>query len=789
MNTQLPLLFACALFTPCALVAQSTGFTYQGRLNAGDSPANGLYEVSFTLYDAPTSGNVIGTPVTVAPLPVSNGLFIATLDFGASAFMGASRWLEISVTVFGSDQPVVTLVPRQPITPTPYALHAANAANLMSFANAPLDIKVNAQRVLRLEPTTDAPNVIGGSPNNFVDAGIVGATIAGGGTPNPLESGSSNRVSADFGSVGGGVGNISSGLAAVVSGGFGNSNAVFGGVIGGGIENRIHSDAGVSTISGGYGNSIFEFAGYGTIGGGYNSIIQANSFSATIGGGSENLIASGEFGTIGGGRRNINRANGATVGGGFHNVGSGIFSTIGGGFENQVEGERGTVSGGGENRIGTTTASATIGGGSRNVVGSDSSFSTISGGEGHRIAGEAWNSTIGGGEFNFIETQTDGATIAGGAYNTIGESADISAIGGGSRNRILNHSHTTTIGGGYGHQASGGYSTIGGGNNNLVSGVYATVAGGAINSATGRGSFVGGGGGEDEDGANFPNLASGRWSVVAAGAGNSALGDYAAVAGGGLNTAGGYGATVAGGGGLYFDGEPARNIAGARWSTVSGGALNAALGANSTVGGGSYNVARGGQATVPGGWGNTAEGDYSFAAGTGAIANHTGSFVWSDASLGTPVVSTSHHQFTARAAGGVRFFTDTNATTGAELAPGSGTWSSLSDRNAKENFVTANPREILDKVAALPMASWNYKAQNKSVRHLGPMAQDFHAAFGLGESERTITTVDADGVALAAIQGLNAKLEEELKAKDARIAELERRLAGIEKLLVTAPAK
>ena len=87
------------------------------------------------------------------------------------------------------------------------------------------------------------------------------------------------------------------------------------------------------------------------------------------------------------------------------------------------------------------------------------------------------------------------------------------------------------------------------------------------------------------------------------------------------------------------------------------------------------------------------------------------------------------------------------------------------------------------------MASWNYKAQGKSVRHLGPMAQDFHAAFELGEGERTITTVDADGVALAAIQGLNAKLEAELKAKDGRIADLERRLAGIERLLATSQAK
>jgi hypothetical protein len=135
----------------------------------------------------------------------------------------------------------------------------------------------------------------------------------------------------------------------------------------------------------------------------------------------------------------------------------------------------------------------------------------------------------------------------------------------------------------------------------------------------------------------------------------------------------------------------------------------------------------------------------------------------------------------------VRFVTAINGngtpSASVTLASGSGTWSSLSDRHAKENFTPTNAREVLDKVAALPMTSWNYKAQEKSVRHLGPMAQDFHAAFGLGENDRTITTVDADGVALAAIQGLNAKLEEEIKAKEARITELERRLAGIERLL------
>jgi len=74
------------------------------------------------------------------------------------------------------------------------------------------------------------------------------------------------------------------------------------------------------------------------------------------------------------------------------------------------------------------------------------------------------------------------------------------------------------------------------------------------------------------------------------------------------------------------------------------------------------------------------------------------------------------------------------------------------------------------------LTTWNYKSQAASVRHIGPMAQDFHAAFCVGESELGITTIDADGVALAAIQGLH----EIVKEKDARIAKLEKEMAGME---------
>jgi hypothetical protein len=78
----------------------------------------------------------------------------------------------------------------------------------------------------------------------------------------------------------------------------------------------------------------------------------------------------------------------------------------------------------------------------------------------------------------------------------------------------------------------------------------------------------------------------------------------------------------------------------------------------------------------------------------------------------------------------------------------------LSDRNVKANLVPVNGRTLLARLNAIPMASWNYKAQPASIRHLGPMAQDFYAAFGLGEDDKHITTVDEGGVALAGVQAL-----------------------------------
>jgi hypothetical protein len=93
-----------------------------------------------------------------------------------------------------------------------------------------------------------------------------------------------------------------------------------------------------------------------------------------------------------------------------------------------------------------------------------------------------------------------------------------------------------------------------------------------------------------------------------------------------------------------------------------------------------------------------------------------------------------------------------------------------SDRNLKENLTLLDGRDILSYLAAIQVFSWNYKLQDPSIRHIGPMAQDFDAAFGVGESDRSISTVDAHGISLAAIQGLYKLMQE----KEQEVRDLKR---------------
>src|SRR5260370_16320430 len=129
MNPNLLLLgttIGALLMTPVHVcLAQSTLFTYQGRLNANGAPANGLYDFRFSIYKTPTNGLLIAGPVTNIAVGVTNGLFTTSLDFGHLPFLGDARWMDYAVRTNGSANAFSTLTPRIRIAAAPYPIPAA----------------------------------------------------------------------------------------------------------------------------------------------------------------------------------------------------------------------------------------------------------------------------------------------------------------------------------------------------------------------------------------------------------------------------------------------------------------------------------------------------------------------------------------------------------------------------------------------------------------------------------------------------------------------------------------
>jgi hypothetical protein len=480
------------------------------------------------------------------------------------------------------------------------------------------------------------------------------------------------------------------------------------------------------------------------IGGATANFVNSGNVGAVIGGGGAmnyrgsaytNEVAS-DFGTIGGGAANAvwPHSPWGTIGGGCSNAVGGTNSTVAGGIFNFVDGTGAFIGGGLSNRIDLDYFLGQWQGAP------DGSGSTIAGGLANFIwDGDSYGmNTVGGGGSNSIDESESvsgfGNTIAGGVYNLIRGTAFGHTIGGGNENSMgepNSDSGYCVIAGGFQNAMSGGESyggcTISGGADNLIGSFYSsfydcTIAGGA-------GNFVDG-----------------------------------------------YDQTIAGGAANTIESFPFYESHG---SAIGGGESNLITEiVYGTISGGLSNVVNGNYAAIPGGFMNVASGAYSLAAGNMACATNQGAFVWAD-STGTPVSSTTSNQFTVRASGGVLFYSNPGATAGVSLASGSGSWTTLSDRNSKENLQPVDAQTVLEKVAALPMNTWNYKTQAAAIRHIGPMAQDFKAAFGVGETETGIATVDEDGVALAAIQGLNQKLNE----KDAEIQDLKQSVAELKKMV------
>jgi trimeric autotransporter adhesin len=215
-------------------------------------------------------------------------------------------------------------------------------------------------------------------------------------------------------------------------------------------------------------------------------------------------------------------------------------------------------------------------------------------------------------------------------------------------------------------------------------------------------------------------------------------------------------------------------------STVSG-TVGFSAGASNTCSGFScvtlgYTNSATGQGSVAIGYRSYATANYSVAIGHRAgTSGRTGAFVISDASTTDSTRATANNQFMSRFAGGYRLFTNSSRTIGVSLAASGNSWASISDRNRKENIVWLDGEDVLRRLRNVPVAAWNFIDSESDARNVGPMAQDWHAAFRLNSDSLTINQADFDGVNLAAIQGLDARTErqaERIRTLEAEVAEL-----------------
>jgi hypothetical protein len=207
-----------------------------------------------------------------------------------------------------------------------------------------------------------------------------------------------------------------------------------------------------------------------------------------------------------------------------------------------------------------------------------------------------------------------------------------------------------------------------------------------------------------------------------------------------------------------------------------------------------------GLAAVAMGYNVTADQDHTMAFGKFASNNgFAGTFIWSDGSASASADTfrnTANNEFAARATGGFRFRTNLAGTTGCNLPAGSGVFNCTSSRFTKENFLNISGEDVLTKLRNMPVTSWNYISEGKQVRHIGPMAEDFFQAFGLGTGNTSIGIQDLAGVGLAATKALEERTAElqqkttELQQKSTeveqlrgRVSVLEERLANIEKAI------
>jgi trimeric autotransporter adhesin len=684
---------------------------------------------------------------------------------------------------------------------------------------------------------TNAQNAtIGGGDNNI--GGSFSSTI-GGGSGN-LNAGEVSTIGGGEANV---LDNVSFG-AATIGGGLANTNFAVYSTISGGAENWIQTNAAGSSIGGGVLNYIgsvsgFHAPGYSTIAGGGENMIGTDVVAAVIGGGFSNLVT-GSYATVPGGSLNVatgrhsfatgyqaqaandgafvwadsqNAAFGSTTTNQFNVRADGGVRFVTGGAGVTVDGLPLLASGGGsginiqpnssgapniiggspDNFVANGVVGATIGGGGAtnyegypitNSVSAD--FGTVGGGDGNSIQTGANESFLGGGGFNSIQANAFDSFLGGGIANSISNSASDSFLGGGQGNSIWSGSGESFLGGGADNsiQQFVPYSFLGGGADNSVKAESSFLGGGQINSIQTIAYFSFLGGGEK-------NTNAGAFSVIGGGTNNLVSGNAATVPGGSLN--------VAGGNYSFAAGQQAQALHQGSfvWADSQGGTFSSTtndefnIRANNGVriqADKGIHLNANDRPIIVRDWDVFAANAPGYKAGIGRWGLFMEPTILT---IGIPAndVSPRYFQIAKYNTNGtptmlVQVDQSGTLTNTGNIYCGSNVYAHgvllTSDRNAKENFVPLDAQAVLARVAALPMSQWNYKSDAARLRHIGPMAQDFHEAFGLnGSDDKHISLVDESGVALAAIQGLNQKLNE----KDAEIQALKARLEKLEQFI------
>ena len=296
------------LLSASTAFAQTSSFTYQGRLTDGGTAANGNYDLQFALFDSLSGGAQVGSTQTLNTVAVSNGVFTVSLDFGANSFPGANRFLEISARPTGGSFTLLT--PRQQVTSTPYAIRSANASSA--------DTATNATNATNATTATNATQLGGIAASQYVqtnDSRLSDARPPTPGSSNYIQNSSAQQSASNFNISGNGTagGTLSGNLVNATTQYNLNGSRILSNA---GSEN-LFAGAGTGAVNTGQGNSFFgAFAGavnttgsdnafFGD-GAGANSLGSKNAFFGTSAG---NVNSMGNLNTAVGYGSNFGRGD------------------------------------------------------------------------------------------------------------------------------------------------------------------------------------------------------------------------------------------------------------------------------------------------------------------------------------------------------------------------------------------------------------------------------------------------------------------------------------------------